>query len=88
MHTPGPRPAQSVSAVQGTQVFEPEQTGWAFGQSVFVRHCTQAPPLVEQKGVAGVSVMQVVSAAGEPQPTQVPAAEQNGADDDDEQSPS
>jgi len=78
MHTAGPRLAQSASAVQTPHVLELEQTAFASGQSLLPRHSTQAPLVVEQCGVAGVSVAQVRGASGEPQDTHVPASEQNG----------
>jgi hypothetical protein len=66
-----------VSALQAPQVFEAEQTGFASGQSALVTHSTQAP-LVAQAGVAGVSFMQLLPVGAAPQPTHMPAGEQNG----------
>jgi len=88
MHTPGPRLVQSLSPVQAPQVFADEQTGFAFGQSVLTAHSTQAP-LGPQLGLLGTSVEHMADeACPTPHPTQVPAPEQNGVVDDDEQSAS
>lgn len=79
MQTPGPRLAQSLSAVQMPQLFELEQTGFASGQSLLATHSTQAPLLVEQTGLVGVRVMQLWDEGADMHPTQTPAFEQNGA---------
>jgi len=86
MQTPGPRPAQSLSAVQAPHVFDDEQTGFASGQSLLATHSTHAPVVEEQTGLAGVSVMHVRVVTTVPHATHDPASEQNGVVGDDEQS--
>ena len=83
MHTPGPRPLQSVSAVQATQAFEGEQTGLLSGQSLLATHSTQAPDRA-QAGVLGFTVMQRFAPTA--QLTQEPASEQRGVVEVGEQS--
>jgi hypothetical protein len=67
MHTPGPRPAHSVSAAQPRQVLVAvAQTGVVPAQVVLSVHCTQAPPAAQ----AGVALLLAAHWAAAVQPAQ------------------